>query len=60
MRPSLDYPNICTIYEINETRDGQVFIAMGYYEGETLEGAWDQALEPWARRSGPEPASMGR
>jgi serine/threonine protein kinase/tetratricopeptide (TPR) repeat protein len=33
---SLDHPNICTIYEINETRDGEIFIAMAYYEGETL------------------------
>ena len=32
----LDHPNICTIYEINEAPDGQMFIAMGYYEGETL------------------------
>jgi serine/threonine protein kinase/tetratricopeptide (TPR) repeat protein len=33
---SLDHPNICTIFEINETRDGEIFIAMAYYEGETL------------------------
>ncbi|MCF7741354.1 MAG: protein kinase [Candidatus Marinimicrobia bacterium] len=33
---SLDHPNICTIYEINETDEGQPYIAMGYYEGETL------------------------
>jgi serine/threonine protein kinase len=33
---ALDYPNICTIYEINQTPDGQLFIAMAYYEGETL------------------------
>ena len=33
---ALDHSNICTIYEINETEDGQMFIAMGYYEGETL------------------------
>lgn len=32
----LDHPNICTIYEISETNDGQLFIAMAYYEGETL------------------------
>ena len=32
----LDHPNICTIYEINETDDGRVFIAMAYYEGESL------------------------
>ena len=33
---ALDHPNICTIFEINETEDGQMFIAMAYYEGETL------------------------
>jgi serine/threonine protein kinase/Tfp pilus assembly protein PilF len=33
---ALDHPNICTIYEINKTEDGQPYIAMGYYEGETL------------------------
>ena len=33
---SLDHPNICTIYDINRTDDGQMFIAMTYYEGETL------------------------
>lgn len=33
---ALDHSNIGTIYEINETPDGQWFIAMAYYEGETL------------------------
>lgn len=33
---ALDHPNLCTIYEIDETDDGQMFIAMAYYEGETL------------------------
>ena len=33
---ALDHPNIYTIYDIDETPDGQMFIAMGYYEGETL------------------------
>jgi len=33
---ALDHPNICTVYEIDSTPDGQLFIAMAYYEGETL------------------------
>ncbi len=28
--------NICTIYEINETPDGQLYLVMAYYAGETL------------------------
>ncbi|MGD2070955.1 MAG: protein kinase, partial [Gemmatimonadota bacterium] len=34
---ALDHANICTIHEIGETETGQVFIAMAYYAGETLE-----------------------
>jgi len=33
----LDHPNICTIFEVDETLAGEVFIAMAYYEGETLD-----------------------
>jgi len=33
---ALDHPNICTIYGIEDTDDGQIFIAMAYYEGENL------------------------
>jgi serine/threonine protein kinase/Tol biopolymer transport system component len=32
----LDHPNICTVYEIDETPDGALFIAMALCEGETL------------------------
>ena len=32
----LDHTNICTVHEIDETKDGRLFIVMGYYEGETL------------------------
>ena len=33
---ALDHSNICTIYDIGETDDGQMYIAMAYYEGSTL------------------------
>ena len=33
---ALDHPNICTIHEINETDDGQIYLVMAHYEGETL------------------------
>jgi TolB-like protein/tRNA A-37 threonylcarbamoyl transferase component Bud32/Flp pilus assembly protein TadD len=33
---ALDHPNICNIHEIDETEDGQMFIVMACYEGETL------------------------
>ncbi|HYL20778.1 MAG TPA: protein kinase [Gemmatimonadales bacterium] len=33
---ALDHPNICSIYETGETEDGQLFLAMPLYEGETL------------------------
>ena len=33
---ALDHNNICTVYEINETEDGQMFIAMACYDGESL------------------------
>ena len=33
---ALQHNNICTIYDIDETGDGQMFICMEYYEGETL------------------------
>ena len=33
---ALDDPNICTIHEINETVDGDLYLVMAHYEGETL------------------------
>ena len=32
----LDHPNICTIHEVGETDDGQLYLAMPHYEGEIL------------------------
>jgi serine/threonine protein kinase len=34
---ALEHPNICTVHEIGQTADGQLFIAMPLYEGETLQ-----------------------
>jgi len=33
----LDHPNVCTIHEIGTTRNGQIYIVMGYYDGDTLQ-----------------------
>jgi serine/threonine protein kinase/tetratricopeptide (TPR) repeat protein len=33
---ALDHPNICTLYGIDHTSDQQMFLAMAYYQGETL------------------------
>ncbi len=55
---ALDHPNICTIYEINETDDGQLYLVMAYYEGETLKERIEQGPLAWTtpstspRRSG--------
>ena len=39
---ALDHPNICNIYEIDETEDGQMFIAMACYEGESIKAKIDR------------------
>ena len=39
---SLEHPNICTVHEIGETSDGQLYIVMGCYEGETLDKRIDK------------------
>ncbi|MCK4835625.1 MAG: protein kinase [Candidatus Aminicenantes bacterium] len=49
---ALEHTNICPVYEIDETEDGQMFIAMAYYEGETLRekisgGARANGGSPW-------------
>lgn len=41
---ALDHPNICTIHEIGATNDGQQFIAMTLYDGETLQARLTRGL----------------
>jgi serine/threonine protein kinase/cytochrome c-type biogenesis protein CcmH/NrfG len=43
---ALDHPNICTIHEIDDTRDEQLFIVMAYYKGNTLRHKIDQGPLP--------------
>jgi serine/threonine protein kinase/Tol biopolymer transport system component len=33
---ALEHPNVCTIFEVGETADGQLYLAMPCYDGETL------------------------
>ena len=33
---TLDHPNVCTVHEVDETPDGRLFIAMAYYQGQSL------------------------
>src|ERR1700687_5195546 len=43
---ALDHPNIGVIHEIEESDDHQLFIVMGYYEGETLAQKLSRGLIP--------------
>jgi len=45
---ALDHPNICTVYEIDETADGALFIAMALCEGENLRDRIDRGPLPLA------------
>jgi serine/threonine protein kinase/Tfp pilus assembly protein PilF len=33
---ALDHPNICTIYEFNETDEGQLYMVMALYDGDSI------------------------
>ena len=43
---ALDHANICTVYEIGEGPEGQLFISMACYEGETLREKIDRGPLP--------------
>jgi serine/threonine protein kinase/tetratricopeptide (TPR) repeat protein len=46
---ALDHPNLCTIYEVGESDNGRLFLAMALYSGKTLKA--------WLERDGPVPLS---
>jgi serine/threonine protein kinase len=43
---ALDHPNICVVHDIDETADGQIFISMACYEGDTLKKKLQQGPLP--------------
>ncbi len=43
---SLNLPNICTIYDIGDTDEGGMFIAMAHYDGETLKARLERGVIP--------------
>jgi serine/threonine protein kinase len=45
---ALDHPNICTIYEVAETDNGMLYIAMACYDGEALTEKISQGPLPLA------------
>ena len=42
----LDHPNVATIYETGETEGGRVFLALAFYEGETLQQKLERGPVP--------------
>ncbi len=45
---SLDHPNICTIHDIGEAGDGQLYICMAFCEGRTLKHRLREGAVPTA------------
>jgi serine/threonine protein kinase len=44
----LEHSGICTIYDIDQTSDGELFICMAYYGGETLKTRIERGAMPTA------------
>jgi serine/threonine protein kinase/Tol biopolymer transport system component len=43
---ALDHPNVCTVYDIGELDDGQLYLAMPSYDGETLKKRIERGTLP--------------
>lgn len=43
---ALDHPGIAVLHEVGETQEGQLYLAMAYYEGETLKEKIDRGPLP--------------
>lgn len=43
---ALDHANICTVHEFGESDAGQLFIAMAYYDGESLRTKFEGGALP--------------
>jgi serine/threonine protein kinase len=43
---ALDHPNLCTVYDIGELEDGQLYLAMPAYDGETLKKKIERGTLP--------------
>ncbi|MBZ0112948.1 MAG: winged helix-turn-helix domain-containing protein, partial [Thermoanaerobaculia bacterium] len=43
----LDHPNICAVYEVDETDDGRMYLVMPLYTGQTLRERIDEGPLPW-------------
>ncbi len=49
---ALDHANLCTIHDIDETDDGRLFIAMAFYDGETLKARLERGALPVKEAAG--------
>ena len=45
---ALDHPNICTLHEIGDTKDGQMYMTMAYYDGQSLKDKLEDGPLPVA------------
>ena len=45
---ALDHPNVCTVYGVGKTDQGQLFLAMPCYDGETLKTRIGRSVVPIA------------